>query len=52
VILDWLFFDKKTSVTSGVWEIKEDRLKYPAKTNKIIGDFMIFLERMLKINLK
>ena len=30
----WHFFDKKTSVTSGVWEIEGDRLKYPAKTKK------------------
>jgi len=45
----WHFFDKKTSVTSGVWEIEGDRLKYPAKTNKKIGDFMIILERMLQL---
>ena len=45
----WHYFDKKTSVTSGVWEIEGDRLKYPAKTNKKIGDFMIILERMLQL---
>ena len=45
----WHFFDKKTSVTSGVWEIEGERLKYPAKSNKKIGDFMIILERMLQL---
>ena len=45
----WHYFDKKTSVTSGVWEIEGDRLKNPSKTNKKIGDFMIILERMLKL---
>jgi len=45
----WHYFDKKTSVTSGVWEIEGERLKYPAKTNKKIGDYMIILERMLQL---
>ena len=45
----WHFFDKKTSVTSGVWEIEGDRLKYPAKSNKKIGDYMIIIERMLQL---
>jgi glycosyltransferase involved in cell wall biosynthesis len=45
----WHFFDKKTSVTSGVWEIEGNRLKYPAKTNKKIGDFFTIVERILKL---
>ena len=45
----WHYFDKKTSVTSGVWEIEGNKLKYPAKTNKKIGDFITILERMLKL---
>ena len=45
----WHFFDKKTSVTSGVWEIEGNRLKYPAKTNKKIGDFITIVERILKL---
>ena len=45
----WHFFDKKTSVTSGVWEIEGYRLKNPAKTNKKIGDFMTIIDRILKV---
>ena len=45
----WHFFDKKTSVTSGVWEIEGNRLKNPAKTNKKIGDFITIVERILKL---
>ena len=45
----WHYFDKKTSVTSGVWEIEGNRLKNPKKTNKKIGDFMIIVERLLKM---
>ena len=43
------YVDKKTSTTSNVWEIDGDRLKYPDKTNKKIGDYMIILERMLEL---
>ena len=45
----WHFFDKKTSVTVGVWETEENRLKYPKKSNKKINDFMIIMERILKL---
>ena len=45
----WHFFDKKGSVTVGVWETVDKRLKYPEKSNKKIGDFMIILERILKL---
>ena len=45
----WHFFDKKTSVTSGVWEIEGNRLKNPSKTNKKIGDFITIVERILKL---
>ena len=45
----WHFFDKKTSVTVGVWETEGKRLKYPKKSNKKIGDYMIILERILKL---
>ena len=41
--------DKTTSTTSNVWEIDGDWLKYPDKTNKKIGDYMIILERMLQL---
>ena len=41
--------DKATSTTSNVWEIDGDWLKYPDKTNKKIGDYMIILERMLQL---
>ena len=41
--------DKSTSTTSNVWEIDGDWLKYPDKTNKKIGDYMIILERMLQL---
>ena len=45
----WHYFDKKTSVTTGVFEIEGNKLKDPAKSNKKIGDFMILLERMLQL---
>ena len=45
----WHFFDKKNSVTVGVWETEENRLKYPKKSNKKINDFMIIMERILKL---
>ena len=45
----WHFFDKKGSVTVGVWETEGKRLKYPKKSNKKIGDYMIILERILKL---
>ena len=45
----WHFFDKKDSVTVGVWETEGKRLKYPKKSNKKIGDYMIILERILKL---
>ena len=45
----WHFFDKKTSVTTGVWEIEGNRLKNPAKSNKKIGDYMIIIERLLQL---
>ena len=45
----WHYFDKKTSVTSSVWEIEGNRLKNPAKTNKKIGDFLIIVERLLQM---
>ena len=45
----WHYFDKKSSVTVGVWETEGKRLKYPKKSNKKIGDYMIILERILKL---
>ena len=41
--------DKKTSTTSLVWEIDGDKLKYPEKSNRKIGDYMTILERMLQL---
>ena len=41
--------DKTTSTTSNVWEIDGYKLKYPDKSNKKIGDYMIILERMLQL---
>jgi glycosyltransferase involved in cell wall biosynthesis len=41
--------DLTTSTTSNVWEINGNRLKYPDKTNKKLGDFMIILERILDL---
>ena len=41
--------DKTSSTTSNVWEIDGDWLKYPDKTNKKIGDYLIVLERMLEL---
>ena len=38
--------DLMTSVTSNVWEIDGYKLKYPEKTNKKIGDFILILERI------
>lgn len=43
------FVDKETSTTSNVWEIDGDYLKYPDKTNKKIGDYIIILGRMLEL---
>ena len=43
------FVDKETSTTSNVWEIDGDWLKYPDKTNKKIGDYLIILGRMLEL---
>ena len=45
----WHYVDKETSTTSNVWEIVGDRLKYPDKTNKKIGDYMTILGRMLEL---
>ena len=45
----WHFFDKKDSVTVGVWETEGKRLKYPKKSNKKIGDYIVILERILKL---
>ena len=45
----WHFVDKDTSTTSNVWEIEGDKLKYPDKTNKKIGDYMTILGRMLEL---
>ncbi len=45
----WHYVDKETSITSNVWEIVGDRLKYPDKTNKKIGDYMTILGRMLEL---
>ena len=45
----WHYIDKIGSTTSKVWEIEGDRLKYPDKTNKKIGDYMLILERMLEL---
>ena len=41
--------DTATSVTSNVWQIDGDRLKYPEKTNRKIGDYMIILGRILQL---
>jgi glycosyltransferase involved in cell wall biosynthesis len=45
----WHFMDTVTSTTSNVFEIVENRLKNPDKTNKKLGDYMIILERMLEL---
>ena len=45
----WHFMDTATSVTSNVWQIDGDRLKYPEKTNRKIGDYMIILGRILQL---
>ena len=45
----WHFMDTETSTTSNVFEIEGDRLKYPDKTNKKLGDYMIILERILEL---
>ena len=45
----WHYMDQTTSVTSKVWQIDGDRLKYPEKTNKKIGDYMIVLNRILQL---
>jgi glycosyltransferase involved in cell wall biosynthesis len=45
----WHFMDTETSTTSNVFEIVGDRLKYPDKTNKKLGDYMIILERILEL---
>jgi len=45
----WHFMDTATSTTSNVFEIVENRLKNPDKTNKKLGDYMIILERMLEL---
>ena len=45
----WHYMDQATSVTSNVWQIEGDRLKYPEKTNKKIGDYMIILNRILQL---
>ena len=37
----WHFMDTVTSTTSNVFEIVENRLKNPDKTNKKLGDYMI-----------
>ena len=45
----WHFMDTVTSTTRNVFEIVENRLKNPDKTNKKLGDYMIILERMLEL---
>jgi glycosyltransferase involved in cell wall biosynthesis len=45
----WHYIDQETSTTSNVWEIVGDRLKYPDKTNKKIGDYMTILGRILEL---
>ena len=45
----WHYFDKKSSVTVGVWETEGKQLKNPKKQNKKIGDYMIIMERILKL---
>ena len=45
----WHYFDKKSSVTVGVWETEGKRLKNPKKSNKKIGDYMLIMERILKL---
>ena len=45
----WHYFDKKSSATVGVWETEGKKLKNPKKSNKKIGDYMIILERILKL---
>ena len=43
----WHLIDK--TKISNIWAIDGDKLKYPDKTNKKIGDYMIILERMLEL---
>ena len=42
-------FDTKTSTTSNVWQLDGYRLKYPDKSNRKIGDFILITERILEL---
>ncbi len=45
----WHLIEQSESTTSLVWAIDGDKLKYPEKTNKKIGDYMIILGRILEL---
>ena len=45
----WHLIEHSESTTSLVWAIDGDKLKYPEKSNKKIGDYIIILERMLQL---
>ena len=48
-VLGYWIFERKTGVSRKAYETKEDRLKYPAITNKKIGDLMIIYERIFEL---
>ena len=45
----WHFMDSYTSTTSNVWAREGDKLKYPDKTNRDLGNYMIILSKMLEL---
>jgi glycosyltransferase involved in cell wall biosynthesis len=45
----WHLNEQSVSSTSLVWEIDGDKLKYPEKTNKKIGDYTIIMGRILEL---
>ena len=42
----WHLFDTETSTTSNVWQIEGYKLKYPDKSNRKIGDYILITERL------
>lgn len=42
-------FDTQTSTTSNVWHLDGNKLKYPEKSNRKIGDYILITERILEL---